>query len=245
MQETDIIVSQAAAILAPVVSAGAGVAQGVATKVLGELISQRLSHSDDGKRAWDGFRADPRNDSLFRFLLSRELDQDGSFRLEVEEALRGVGRSPSPPVVRQVMDGGGSGNIQVGGSTGHVATHGGSIRTSSVQNTNNKKTSNGGAVVGIVAIVVVVVVLVVFAGYKVLSGLAKSSKDGGLSGTSTCQQFLNTNEEDERQALADIGISEGFSGYSNPLALPEIQYECGSVPNMTLGALIRRDGNMQ
>ena len=251
MQATD-IAGQAVAILAPVLSGGASVAQGIATKVLGELISQRLSRSEEGRQAWNGFRANPQNDSLVRYLLWQELERDASFRLEVEDALRGAGNGASAAVVQQAMGGAGSGNIQVGGSAGHIATNGGTIRTSNVRTTNanttnnNRKKSSGGAIVGVVAIVVVVVVaLVVFAGVKVVGGLLKSGKDGGLSANSTCQQFLNTDEDDERQALADIGISEGFSGYSNPLALPEIQYECGAVPNMTLGALIKRDGNME
>jgi hypothetical protein len=243
MQATD-IAGQVVAILAPVVSGGASVAQGVATKVLGDLVSRRLSRNEEGRQAWNGFQANPQNDSLVRYLLWQELERDISFRSEVEEALRGARRNAPAAVVQQAMSGTGSGNIQVGGSTGHIATGGGSVRTSSVQKTTNKKKS-GGATAGVVAIVVVVVVaLIIFAGVKVVGGLLKSTKDGGLSASSTCEQFLNTDEDDERQALADIGISEGFAGYSNPLALPEIQYECGAVPTMTLGALIKRDGNM-
>lgn len=248
MQVTD-MAGQVVAILAPVVSGGAGIAQGVATKVLGDLISQRLSQSEGGRRAWDGFRVSPRNDSLIRHLLEQELVQDNNFRLEVEEALREVGHKSPVAVVHQSMGAAGSGNIQVGGSAGHVATGNGTINANTVRNstatTNNKKKSSGGAIVGVVAIVVIAVLaLLVFAGVKVVGGLLKSTKNGGLSASSTCQQFLNTDEDDERQALADVGISEGFSGYSNPLALSEIQYECGSVPDMTLGALIKRDGNM-
>lgn len=244
MQGTD-IAAQVIATLGPVVSGGASVAQGVATKVLGDLVAQRLSRNEQGRQAWNGFRVNPQNDSLVRYLLSQELERDISFRLEIERALRDARKGAPAAVVQQAMSGTGPGSIQVGGSTGHIATGGGTVSTSSVRNTTNKKKSSGGAVVGVVAIVVVVVVaLVVFAGVKVVGGLLKSSKDGGLSASSTCQQFLNTDEDNERQALADIGISEGFSGYSNPLALPEIQYECGGVPNMTLGALIQRDGNM-
>ena len=96
---------------------------------------------------------------------------------------------------------------------------------------HNKKKSNGNAVLGIVAIVVVVVIaLVIYAGVKIAGHVLNSDKDGGLTANSTCQQFLNTDEDDERQALADIGISYGYSEYSNPLALPEIQYECGGNP---------------
>jgi len=243
MQAAD-IAAQAVAILAPVVSGGASVAEGVATKVLGDLISRRLSRSEEGKRAWDGFRVKPQNDSLVRFLLRQELEQDIEFRSEVERALRRVSKE-AQGAVQQVMSGSGSGNVQVGSSTGHIATGGGTIHD--VRNTTNQNTkkSSGGSIVGVVAIVVVVVLaLLIYGGVKVAGNLLKATKNGGLTANSTCQQFLNTDQEDERQALADIGISEGFSGYSNPLALPEIQYECGGVPNMTLGALVKRDGNM-
>lgn len=67
-------------------------------------------------------------------------------------------------------------------------------------------------------------------GAKVIGGLHKSAKDAGLTANSTCQQFLNTDEEDERQGIADIGLSMGYSAYSNPMALPEMQYECGGRP---------------
>lgn len=237
------IAGQVVAVLAPVVSGGVGVAQEVATKALGDLIAQRLSRNDEGRQAWQRFRVNPQNDSLIRYLLGQELQRDADFRQHVETALQGIGRSPSPAVVKQSMTGTQSGNFQIGGSTGHINTGSGTIRTSHVRNNNttNKKKSSA----GVVAIVVVAIVaLVIYGGIKAADHLLQATKDGGLSSSSTCQQFLNTDEDDERQALADIGISEGYSAYSNPLALPEIQYECGSAPTMTLGALIQRDGNM-
>jgi len=244
MQATE-IAGQVVAALAPVVSGGVGVAQEVATKALGDLIAQRLSRGDEGRRAWQGFRVNPQNDSLIRYLLGQELERDADFRQQVEAALQGLGRRPAPAVVKQSMTGSGSGNVQIGGSSGsgHINAGTGTINANQVRNstTNNKKKSGA----GVVAIVVIAIVaLVIYGGIKAASHLLQSPADAGLTSSSTCQQFLNTDEDDERQALADIGIAEGFSGYSNPLALPEIQYECGSVPTMTLGALIQRDGNM-
>jgi hypothetical protein len=237
------IASQVVAVLAPVVSGGVGVAQEVATKALGDLIAQRLSGNDQGRQAWQDFRVNPQNDSLIRYLLGQELADDADFRQQVERALQGIGRRPSPTTVKQSMTGTQSGNFQVGGSTGHINTGGGTISTSHVRNNNttNKKKSSA----GVIAIVVVAIVaLVIYGGIKAADHMLQQTKDAGLTANSTCQQFLNTDEDDERQALADIGISEGYSAYSNPLALPEVQYECGSTPTMTLGALIQRDGNM-
>jgi hypothetical protein len=252
--QTSEVAAQAVTILAPVVSGGASVAQGVATRVLGEMISQRLSRSAEGREAWDGFRSDPRNDSLVRHLLRQELSQDPAFCAQVAEQLRKAEGEPGNRAVHQSIGDHSSGNVQAGRDiSGRVATGGSSIlenvgnTTTTMHNrtstTHNKKKSSGSGVVGIVAIVVVVVLaLIVYGGVKVIGNLMQSSKDGGLTANSTCQQFLNTDEDDERQALADIGISYGYSEYSNPLALPEIQYECGSQPNTTLGELIQSDG---
>jgi hypothetical protein len=237
MQTSD-IAAQAIAILTPVVSGGASVAQGVATRVLGDLISQRLSRSQEGRAAWTGFRSSPQNDSLVRHLLRQEMDRDIAFRQQVEEQLRKTAIEVRDKPVQQSIGSRSSRNIQIGGSAmGDVV---GRDKTT----THKTKKSQGGAIVGVVAIVVIVVLaIVVYGGVKVAGSLMKSARDEGLTASSSCQQFLNTDEDDERQALADIGISMGYSEYSDPLALPEIQYECGGDPTITLGALIQRDGS--
>ena len=250
--QTSEVAAQAITILAPVVSGGARWAQGVATKTLGDLISQRLSRSAEGREAWDGFRSNPHNDSLVRHLLRQEMSQDPAFSAQVAEQLRKAEGEARNVAVHQSIGDHSSGNVQAGRDiSGKVATNGSTIldnvgnttmhnRTST---THNKKKSSGGAIVGVVAIVVVVVLaLIIYGGVKIAGHILNSTKDGGLTANSTCQQFLNTDEDDERQALADIGISYGYSEYSNPLALPEIQYECGGEPTTTLGALIQRDG---
>jgi hypothetical protein len=253
--QTSEVAAQAVTILGPVVSGGASVAQGVASKVLGDLISQRLSRSAEGREAWNAFRANPHNDSLVRHLLLQEMSQDSAFRAQVAAQLQKTEGELRNKPVHQSVGNNSSGNMQVeGGISGNVATGGGTI-WDNVGNTNttmhnksttthNKKKSSGGAVVGVVAIVVIVVLaLVIYGGVKVVKNVMNSAKDGDLTANSTCQQFLNTDEDDERQALAAIGISYGYSEYSNPLALPEIQYECGGQPSSTLGALIQRDGS--
>ena len=250
--QTSEVAAQAITILAPVVSGGARWAQGVATKALGDLISQRLSRSAEGREAWDGFRSNPHNDSLVRHLLRQEMSQDPAFSAQVAEQLRKAEAEARNVAVHQSIGDHSSGNVQAGRDiSGKVATNGSTIldnvgnttmhnRTST---THNKKKSSGGGIVGVVAIVVVVVLaLIIYGGVKIAGHILNSTKDGGLTANSTCQQFLNTDEDDERQALADIGISYGYSEYSNPLALPEIQYECGGEPTTTLGALIQRDG---
>jgi hypothetical protein len=242
--QTSEIAAQVVAILAPAMSGSVNLAQGVATRVLGDLISKRLSRDDAGKRAWSEFEQDPRNESLVRHLLRQELERDAAFREQVTRQLAQVSREPrAQGPVKQEIGADSHGNFQVGGSVGKIAHSGGHIDDSVHSTTHNKKTANGTSVAGIVAVVVVVVLaLVIYGGAKVIGGLHKSAKDDGLTANSTCQQFLNTDEEDERQAIADIGLSMGYSAYSNPMALPEMQYECGGAPSQTLGDRIRQDG---
>jgi len=68
--QTSGVAAQTGTILAPVVCGGASVAQGVATRVLGEMISQCLSRSAEGREAWYGSRSNPHDDFLVRHLLS-------------------------------------------------------------------------------------------------------------------------------------------------------------------------------
>jgi hypothetical protein len=242
--QTSEIASQVIAILAPAMSGGVNLAQGVATRVLGDLISKRLSRDEAGKQAWSEFEKDPRNDSLVRHLLRQELERDAVFREQVGRQLAEANHEPRPQgPVKQEIGADSHGNFQVGGSVGKIAHSGGHIDDSVHNTTHNKKKSNGTSIAGIVAIVVIVVLaLVIYGGAKVIGGLDKPAKDAGLTANSTCQQFLNTDEEDERQAIADIGLSMGYSAYSNPMALPEMQYECGGAPNQTLGQRIQQDG---
>jgi hypothetical protein len=250
--QTSEVAAEAVTILGPVVSGGARWAQGVAAKALGDVISDRLSRSAEGREAWKGFQANPQNDSLVRHLLLQEMSQDAAFRAQVAEQLRKAEGEARNRPVHQSIGNNSAGSAQAGRDiSGNVATNGSTIfdnvgnttTHNKTSTTHNKKKSNGNAVLGIVAIVVVVVIVVIiYGGVKIAGHILNSDKDAGLTANSTCQQFLNTDEDDERQALADIGISYGYSEYSNPLALPEIQYECGGQPNMTLGALIQRDG---
>lgn len=242
--QTSEIATQVVAVLAPAMSGGVNLAQGVATRMLGDLISKRLSRDEAGKRAWSEFEQDPRNESLVRHLLRQELERDAAFREQVARQLAQASREPRPQgPVKQKIGADSHGNLQVGGSVGKIAHSGGHIDDSVHNTTHNKKKANGTSVAGIVAIVVIVVLaLVIYGGAKVIGGLHKSAKDAGLTANSTYRQFLNTDEEDERQAIADIGLSMGYSGYSNPMALPEMQYECGGAPNQTLGERIRQDG---
>src|SRR6185437_3110731 len=120
--QTSEIATQVVAILAPAMSGGVNLAQGVATRVLGDLISKRLSRDEAGKRAWSEFEHDPRNNSLVRHLLSQELERDAAFREQVARQLAEASRELRPQgPVKQKIGAGSHGNLQVGGSVGNIA----------------------------------------------------------------------------------------------------------------------------
>lgn len=239
-------VAQAIALLAPVTAAGVKIAQGAAARALGDLAAARL-RQEGHEGAWQRFRKDPGNDSLVRYLLQGAIASDAVFRRQFGAALNAASAERAARAGHQSITFTGTGDAHIGDhsdriSGGRVATRGGSYyEDSNVVNEGDKithKRSNVGLIAFLaVAAAVIVVALVV----KGVSGLAKKTHDAGLSATSTCQQFLDTDEQSEQQALVDIAISKGISGFGSPLALPEIRYECSGTPSMTIGAVIERD----
>lgn len=247
MQSSEAI-SEALALVGPFVAGGANVAQGVAVRALGDLISECLikkGHED----AWQEFKRDPGNDAQVRHLLGHEMAGDpgfyDSFNEALAAALREKTRNSGPQNIRFTGTGdaqiGDRGDMITGNAGSRVVTRGASYREGDQITNRNRVTSKKGnagaiAILAIVALVIVVVLVV-----KGVAAVGKGMRDGGLTATSTCDQFLNTDEQTEQQALVDIAMSKGIGGFGSPLALPEIRYECSSAPALTLGAIIERD----
>jgi hypothetical protein len=236
-------VAQAMALLAPLAAGGANVAQGIAVKVLGDMVAQRLQR-DGHAGAWQEFRSNPQNDSLLRHLLQQTLSQDAEFRGEFEAAVAAARREKPRAPGQSTITITGSGDAQIGdrGDTvngGRVATRGSSYHEGHVYNTTRNrvthKKNHAGVFVGLGLVAILVLVLII-------KGLSAAQGGGsGLTASSTCQQFLNDDEQTQQQALVDVAMSKGIGGFGSPLALPEIQYECSSTPTMTLGAIVERD----
>jgi hypothetical protein len=243
------VVAQAVALLAPVAAGGVNIAQGVAVRILGDTVAERLQR-DGHARVWEEFQHDFRNDSLIRHLLQQAVDEDLAFRVSFSRAVEAAARETPGNYGQQAITITGSGDAQIGdrGDTinkGRVATRGGTYHEGDVHRAGDRitnKKSSKAAIVTLMAVGVVVVALVV-AAVKSLSGGAGTSpsQDASLTAGSTCQQFLNTDEQTEQQALVDIAVSKGIGGFGSPLALPEIRYECSSQPAMTMGAIVQRD----
>jgi hypothetical protein len=240
-------VAQAVALMAPIAAGGANIAQGVAVRVLGDMVAERLRR-DGHAGAWEEFQRNPRNDSLLRHLLQQALSQDAAFSKKFADALQAASRENPRNYGQQLINITGSGEAQIGDredtfADSRVATRGGTYHEGDIHNAGDRithKKSNAATFVGLVvaALVVIAIVLVIVKG---LSAILKGSHDGGLTASSTCQQFLNTDEQTEQQALVDIAMSKGIGGFGSPLALPEIRYECSSEPTMTMGAIVERD----
>jgi hypothetical protein len=243
------IVAQAVALLAPVATGGVNIAQGIAVRILGDTVAAQLRR-DGHARVWEDFQQNPRNDSLIRHLLQQAMDQDVAFRASFSRAVEAATREGSQNHGQQAITITGSGDAQIGdrGDTvnnGRVATRGGTYHEGDIHRAGDRITNKKSSKAAIATVTVIGVVLVVLAmvAVKSLSGSAGTppSQDAGLTAVSTCQQFMNTDQQTEQQALVDIAMSKGIGGFGSPLALPEIRYECSSQPTMTMGAIVQRD----
>jgi TIR domain len=93
---------------------------------------------------------------------------------------------------------------------------------------------------GLYFLAVIIVVAVIFVLSKAVPAVLHAVQESSLSATSTCQQFLDTDEATEQQAIVDIADAQGEGGFGSPLALPAIRYSCSATPNTTLGSIIQR-----
>jgi TIR domain len=130
--------------------------------------------------------------------------------------------------------------VNVGGNNRGNVVHGAvnsQTAGGNIRNSVKKKSGNP----GLYFLAVIIVIVVIFALSKAVPALLHGTQASSLSANSTCQQFLNTDEATEQQAMVDIAESYGEGGFGSPLALPEIRYECSGTPNATLGSIIKRD----
>jgi hypothetical protein len=244
MQPAD-IAAQVAAIFGSVAASGVTVAQEVAAKIIGDLISERLRR-DGHEAAWSDFLKDPQNDSLIRYLIREAVQQDQSFRAEIETALQAAASEVPGLVAPGAATIAGSSGAQTGGDTitnSRVAKGGGILqegKRNTIKYFGDRISIRKGA--GASAVVLIICAALVV-GVKVVGSLLASPKDGGLTANSTCRQYLDADQENRRQALADIGIAEGLPGYSFTYSYWQVDGACGTQPNAKIGALMKRLGN--
>ena len=70
----------------------------------------------------------------------------------------------------------------------------------------------------------------------VAAGLAGCSP-GGLSGSSTCTDFLQASADAQYQVVSTLAVAHHKPDYATPLGRPNIPYYCSQAPNMKLDTL--------
>jgi len=80
------LASKSLMVLATFFSHGTNVAQGVATRLLGDMVAKRLANAGHA-RAWEDFKRDPDNLALAEPILRRILCEDPDFRTRLESAV--------------------------------------------------------------------------------------------------------------------------------------------------------------
>jgi hypothetical protein len=212
------------------------VMQSVAARTLADLVSVRL-RQDGHADAWEEFARSQTNGQVVQYLLEQSLEKDSAFRGRFERVVWEAVSEHNQPTQQNISATGPSGS-QVGDN---VAIGRGSYHKGDVNTTHNqtvKRPANPLLVLAGVVGVIVVAVLVLSLIGTVLGAIANGIQGGGLTADSTCQQFLDTDQQTEDQAIVDIAAAKGLKGYGSPLALPAVRYNCSSEPNDKLGDVI-------
>lgn len=63
---------------------------------------------------------------------------------------------------------------------------------------------------------------------------------GGLSASSTCQDFMNASASDQQQVVDSLAGQYNKPDYSTPLGSPEVPYYCSANPSVTLGEFFQK-----
>jgi hypothetical protein len=251
MQVSDVAVDAVRILAQHLASATAGVGevvQGAAARLLGDLVAERL-RSRGNEREWRDFTRDPRNNSLVEYLLRQAAEEDEGFRSALADAVRAAkAERPGGTSVKSISIGR-DGDAQIGdrrdtyGDHNRVVSGGGSLYEGEVTQHRDGDTYEGDVTNNspfgryvVIALVVLALIVIVF---KAVPAIVDGGGDG-LSASSTCQEFLKTDQGTEAQALVDIATSKGLGGFGSPLALPAIRYECSFHPTESLGSVIEQ-----
>lgn len=64
--------------------------------------------------------------------------------------------------------------------------------------------------------------------------LCCSACGGGLSGSSTCRDFMNASADQQQQIVDKLAAQYHKPDYTTPLGAPEVPYFCAANPDVTL-----------
>jgi len=227
------LVNQAIDLLAAHLPSAAQV-ENAAAHGLYQLIADCLGKQDESE-AMTEFVDNPRNNALVKRLVRQAVRDDPAFADDLARAMTAVAApSVSTNVVHQ------SGNVAGGDIVGRD-----SIRTTTNHNTsravtNNKKSNPVGIAIGAASLIVVALVAVF-----VLKALAGAVAGAGLSGKSTCTQYLQSADEDTKAAvMKQLYLAKNKPQLAaDPFINQNTEYFCGERPSMTLEHLADVRGN--
>lgn len=231
------LANKTVSLLASAMSHGAALAQGVAIRLLGDMVARRLER-DGSRRTWDAFKRDPANYAAAEAILQRILQEDPEFRKQLEGAfISAMQENTENSEQHNSIQITGSGQAQIGNrgdsiQGSRIANRGG---TYNEDNRVSNKTSKNSAVapvvvLGLVAVVVLVIILV-----KAVPAVLHKVGSLSLSASSTCQDFMNASPEAQVSVVDSLAAQYHKPDYATPLGEPDVPYYCAANPSVTLG----------
>jgi hypothetical protein len=227
------LVNHAIEILIPCLPAaahvGARVGEGAAAHALYEVVARKLRRGAENEALAD-FTTNPADSSLVRRLLRQAIRDDPQFAAELAAAVAAASMTVSTNTVSQ------AGNVVSGDMAGRDVVR----NSSTTSTTHNKKTNNGGIVFGVVVIVAVI------AACLIGRSLLNSASTGGLTASSTCQDYLQSADVAAKQKVMKKLYLDKNKPHlaADPFIIQNTEYFCGNSPKTTLGQLAaaRQDG---
>jgi hypothetical protein len=190
------------------------------------MVAERL-RQDGHAGVWLDFTHNPYNDQHVRQLLLQAVVRDANFRARFYEAVQAAATEQPRNAGPQIISIGGSGEAQIGdrGDTiqgSRIAARGSTYHEGDLYKKGNHITNKKGnpAVLVALSIGFLIFIGLIMLFIKGIPALLNTVQSAGLTASSTCRQFLNTDEQTEQQALVDIAMSKGIGGFGSPLALP-------------------------
>jgi hypothetical protein len=177
----------------------------------GEVLSEFEDSPDSGD-----------SDEALVSALTEELGADDEFRANVREIVRRAVRESSATFIEQRTVSADRGSVAAGRDVDQ-----------------SKKTNFGGITVGVVAIAVVFIVVIFVGRAIVLNVMDSGATNGGLSGDSTCTDYLaSADMAAKAEVMKGLYLELGETDQAaDPFIVQNTEYFCSSRPNMTLADL--------
>lgn len=121
------------------------------------------------------------------------------------------------------------GNMNMNAKDGGVIAPGAGSVTVDNKFVSYVRRNPGGAVIALLIVVALM--------SAVIYGIAQAGT--GLSGSSTCQEYLAASSDDQHAVVNDLATKYGKPDFVSPLGFPEVAYWCSAQPNATLNEFFK------